>query len=323
MIGWVLFGVLFLLSLASHLFPPRNWWKSSVGILSVLAMGALYVWGVVGKEVLIDVKTANNEQTIQWTGLGSTYDTLFLQCHDLTPSHPSPLYLEYAEGSIPTWQASEYQSLSQTTAGAVPVKYPGGPGIIILSWDTQDVTSFTSFNAQIDNVHSSSRYKTASGSGETNSTSSYSTLRFDFEGTYVGDKNPVTGIRVITGGPPLIGGTCALYGRSLDVLSPMWTFLESLWRFRRAHAHVLSLATAFGAMIAGGLSAWFWWQSTRIEFAPFEPETWMGPEGQGMPARMRAVDEYVTNSSKANSKAAIWSGLTALLAGISTLLCAL
>ena len=102
-------------------------------------MGALYVWGVVGKEVLIEVKHANNEQTIQWTGLGSEYDTLFLQCHDLTPSTSGvSLSLIYAEGSIPKSQTTVNTGpadLLHSLLNPVPPRtavFPGGPSILIL-----------------------------------------------------------------------------------------------------------------------------------------------------------------------------------------------
>jgi hypothetical protein len=184
-------------------------------IIVLIVQGVKYHTDSIGKEIYIGKRTATNEQSITWTGFGGTYDALFLQCDDLKSSTSDVSFvLIYGEGTYPTWQTSQYSTKGTTTVGMV--------GIIISEEPvkTKDITSFT---ARINNVNSSSAYKTVIGTGATYNTSSYSTLSFVFQGTYLGDKGPITGIRVqafsfIPGKTSdffaSFSGACSLSGRS-------------------------------------------------------------------------------------------------------------
>ena len=50
-----------------------------------MAMGAVGAI-VVGALTLISTQTASNSASLQWTGLGSTYNTLLLDCNGLKPA---------------------------------------------------------------------------------------------------------------------------------------------------------------------------------------------------------------------------------------------
>jgi hypothetical protein len=84
--------------------------------------------------------------------------------------------------------------------------------------------------------------------------------------------------------------------------------------------HGLSLAAGTAAAISGIVSAYYWWSSTKVQFGRFEPETWEGLAGHERPARLRPLFDYVDQTGKANKKAAIASGITAVLGGLSAFL---
>jgi hypothetical protein len=180
-------------------------------ITGLVVQGIKYYEDNIGKEVLIGTQTANGKEAIQWTGLGR-YDTLRLQCNNLTPSTKGVAFrLLYAEGNIPTWQAAQYQSHSTTREGEITNTGELQFGILIAEV-VEDITTFT---ANISDVSSRSAYKMTVGTGAT--TSATKTLTFSFSGMYRGNKDPLTGIMVLPSMLGFISGTCSLYGRFLPI----------------------------------------------------------------------------------------------------------
>jgi hypothetical protein len=164
----------------------------------------------------ISTQTASSSASLQFTGLGSTYNTLFLNCNGLVPATNSvSLELQYGEGATPTWETANYSFGGRyATQGGSSGNEDGASGssIGLDGGVSNSAGANISFKAWISNVGSSSLYKQTValiGAYEVSST---------FEdwvaasGTYTGDTNAVTAIRILMSSGNITSGTCSLYG---------------------------------------------------------------------------------------------------------------
>jgi hypothetical protein len=167
--------------------------------------------GGVGSMNLISTQTASSSASLQWTGLGSGYNTLFLDCTLLPASNVVTSEIQVGEGGTPTWETSNYYSSgymvdSQDNTGTFDAAtYVGGNY-------RMDNTYGGSFQAWISSVPSTTTYKMIHGL-YTNQYSggSYSQNGW-FGGFYHGDTNAVTALRVLLSSGNITSGQCSLYG---------------------------------------------------------------------------------------------------------------
>jgi hypothetical protein len=166
----------------------------------------------------IATQTAASSASLQFTNLPTSYNTLFLNCQGLQPAtNGVTLEMQFGEGATPTWEVASYRYVDAaeydgaTTPGAIAST---SASAIHLS-NTTDVGSNSSYNSTaqlyISSVGSSSIYKMVqgqvsyfNGSGNSNN--------WNDEGTYTGDTNAITAIRILFSSGNITSGTCSLYG---------------------------------------------------------------------------------------------------------------
>ena len=175
--------------------------------------------GSSGGLTLISTQTASASASLQFTSLPTSYNTLFLNCNGLQPvTNNTSLELQYGEGGTPTWKTSNY---SYTVILATD-NGPGGTGNnaaagIILNYpgEVGNDTTKQSQNVKvwIHNITSTTLYKHVSFTGEVYDTTN--AAPYDGMvggGTYPGDTNAITAIRVLYASGNIGVGQCSLYG---------------------------------------------------------------------------------------------------------------
>jgi hypothetical protein len=73
-------------------------------------------WKAIGGMALISTQTASASASLQWTGLGSSYQYYQLNCSGLTPSTAALFEVQVGEGGTPTWETSGYTIDMEYTA---------------------------------------------------------------------------------------------------------------------------------------------------------------------------------------------------------------
>lgn len=196
----------------------------AAGLTAVLAAGAPVAFAqssdsvvtssaASGAIVLISTQTASTSADLRWTGLGSTYNTYLLTCTDIIPSTTSTnLLTQFGEGGTPTWETANYASVagplnssngtnSQTaTTGFIwnsIALVNNGDGVQGIQWIDGLQSAVHKF------VHGTSAI-----SWDTSGNAGGQTMI----GTYKGDTNAITAIRVIASSGNLASGSCSLYG---------------------------------------------------------------------------------------------------------------
>jgi hypothetical protein len=175
------------------------------------------VWITFPGLVLISTQTASNSASLQWTGLGSTYNIYKLYCNGMLPVNDANLlYLNVGEGGTPTWETSNGsyanrrdESASSNATVQITNTANGlgltGSDVSNLAGDpgTVDVTIY--------NVPSPSLYKDIvmyDGYRPTSGGFAYVVGG----GYWNGDTNAITAIRVLYTSGNISEGTCSLYG---------------------------------------------------------------------------------------------------------------
>lgn len=160
--------------------------------------------------------------TIDYTGLGSSYDVYNLYCHGMSPvSTGDRILLRVGTGGTPTWQAANYNTGSvqgdsaanaPTTTGAA-----NATSAIILgnTNQTNSAVSPTSFEATFFDVANNSttinvavRKHIVAKWGQIDGSANAITGMTD--GFYTGDTNAVTGIRILFNNSNIASGVCTL-----------------------------------------------------------------------------------------------------------------
>lgn len=157
--------------------------------------------------ILISTQTASSSASLQWTGTGNNY---YLSCQNMVNAAAGhTLYIEFGEGSTPTWEQANYNNYWGTPASAVS----GGTGIILAYGNS--AAPGASAEVHLFSLSSSSVEKMATGTW----------MEFDNDdsvfyggtigGYYTGDTGAITAVRVIVGtgaSGNITSGTCSLYG---------------------------------------------------------------------------------------------------------------
>jgi hypothetical protein len=167
---------------------------------------------------LISTQTASSSTSLQFTGLPSTYNTLFLNCSGLFTSGKTVTpRLQIGEGAGPAWETGAHY-----TTNSEFIYTSGGPGQCntttaetmfecggTIPSDPQEPFSL---KAYIDNVGSSSMYKQIIASTYLWWPKLAGHANFNYTGYWNADKNPITGIELVAAGGKWVSGQCSLYG---------------------------------------------------------------------------------------------------------------
>ena len=168
----------------------------------------------------ISTQTASGAASMQWTGLGTSYNDYVLQCPYVYPgTDHANVFIQFGEGATPTWQSANYVWMqSYVNSGASPAVAAGGSattdsGINVEAGGVPGVVNqAASIRAIIYNIPSSTYYQnvslTTTIAGNGSSTSGYF---FSGGGSFVGDTTPKTAVRVIAASGT-ITGSCSLWG---------------------------------------------------------------------------------------------------------------
>jgi hypothetical protein len=168
---------------------------------------------------LISTQTASNSATLQWTGLGSSYNTMFLDCNDVTPGNSGYNFeVQVGESAGPTWETSNYydgfiyiEHASATVEGVN--NSDGGAVIVATSVGSTGIASDYNLSLKlwISNMASTTAAKQMELSTSYDNGSSQ-VVPAQGGGAYYGDANAVTALRVLFSTGNISSGQCSLYG---------------------------------------------------------------------------------------------------------------
>jgi len=158
--------------------------------------------------ILISTQTASSSASLSWTGLGSTYNTLFLNCTGLLfSSNGATPHIYVGEGAGPTWKTATNYTNSQVWAGGYGSSTTA-PDILWTSGSTSTTVPML-VKLYIDNAGSSSIYKNFVY--DVNNPASFSTSTHGW-GYWNNDTNPITALEIVPSSGTISSGQCSLYG---------------------------------------------------------------------------------------------------------------
>jgi len=175
--------------------------------------------GLVERSRPDSTQTASNSASLSFTGLGSAYNTLLLDCNGLQPvTNGVDLELQYGEGATPTWETSNYAYVSggPSSGGNAAYIYSNSASAIYLNYangnDVNTATQEEVVKVWIHNVGQAGIYKTSLGQSDDCDSSTYQANAEVIDGKYTGDTNPITAIRILYSSGNISAGQCSLYG---------------------------------------------------------------------------------------------------------------
>ena len=171
-----------------------------------------------GGDALVKVAsgTASSSASIQFTGLGSTYNTYFVDCAGLLLSSDQALRLYVGEGAGPTWETgSNYTRQGLFTSQVSPTvggdNVTTGNGALVNSGGGS-LTKPRSLRFFIDNVSSTSLAKNITYVTAVYVDNSSSTTYHREASYWNADTNAITGVELVPDVGNIASGTCTLYG---------------------------------------------------------------------------------------------------------------
>jgi hypothetical protein len=163
----------------------------------------------------ISTQTASSSASLQFTNLPTSYNTLFLNCAGLMVSSASSLILfRVGEGAGPTWETSGNYRSAWNDCGTAGCGSNYGTSATD-AFDSNigyNTTIPSSIKVYIDNIGSSSLYKTITWNATTGFTGPTSFYGYSGWAYWANDTNAVTGIELVTASGTITSGTCSLYG---------------------------------------------------------------------------------------------------------------
>ena len=182
-------------------------------VLTSQGGGSTAMTWVAPVDVLISTQTASNSASLSWTGLGSSYNTYFLDCSLIPATNTVAFEIQVGEGGTPTYETSNYwASAYLTDSGGNTGAYTSTGYILASASNRVDNVYGGSFQAWISSVPSTATYKMIHGLyTHAYSAGSYSQGGW-FEGFYHGDTNAVTALKVLLSSGNITSGQCSLYG---------------------------------------------------------------------------------------------------------------
>jgi hypothetical protein len=169
-----------------------------------------------GPMSLISTQTASASASLQFTNLPTSYNTLFLNCSGLVPSAggSNQPALQVGEGAGPTWKTSTYEYTGYASGSSIysnPFYNASASSILLTASSIGTSSAGGSLKIYIDNTASSSIYKnvTAQGTSVDVNGDLFTNIA---SGTFMGDTNPITALKIFLGAGNITSGTCSLYG---------------------------------------------------------------------------------------------------------------
>ena len=171
-----------------------------------------------GGDALVKVAsvTASSSSSIQVTGLGSSYNTYFVDCAGLLLSSDQALRLYVGEGAGPTWETGStytrqglFTSQASGTVGGDNVTT--GNGALVNSGGGS-LTKPRSLRFFIDNVSSVSLAKNITSVTAVYVDNLASTGYVREASYWNADTNAITGVELVPDVGNIASGTCTLYG---------------------------------------------------------------------------------------------------------------
>jgi hypothetical protein len=169
-----------------------------------------------GGLTLISTQTASASPSLQWTGLPTTYNTLFLDCNDIVTGTGN-LELQFGEGATPTWETASYKYSysnrgSTNTVGGSASNSAAGIFISGGAYNGSNAAQTVTAKVYINNVGDSSFYKQVVGTS-TSWDGAGVFYPWILGGAYAGDHNAITGLKVlVSDASNMTSGQCSLYG---------------------------------------------------------------------------------------------------------------
>lgn len=166
----------------------------------------------------ISALTASSSANLSFTGLGSTYNTLILDCNDMLPSGTNvDLQLLFGEGAGPTYEVTNYYGGLSWVSSL--------PGSGVNGMTNAAAISLTTPSSQMDGVgvptHIANTHIFVSRVASTShaKVATYATGYASGDGVsvvgsagYYGDTNAITALRIQFSSGNITSGTCTLYG---------------------------------------------------------------------------------------------------------------
>ena len=160
---------------------------------------------------LISTQTASTSASLQWTGLGSTYNTYMLDCNGLSMTTSGvSLEMQVGEGST-TWENGAHYTYSMYANGSSS-SATNGTSILMASALAATTTASSATTAYIRNVSNTSIWKTVTFESGYYSTSSNSPISSTGCGAWAGDTGAITAIQILPSSSTIKSGQCSLYG---------------------------------------------------------------------------------------------------------------
>lgn len=163
---------------------------------------------------LISTQVASAASTIEWTGLGTTYNNYYMNCSQVFPSvNGAAVNLQFGQGGTPTWKTSGYKYsgfyIASTSATVNGINNDSDTTGSIGGNVTNNVLGSIAFDLFLFNIPLGTTNKTYMSKLQFVS-ASVSYIQ-NISGVYAADTTAATAIRLIPSSGT-VTGTCSLYG---------------------------------------------------------------------------------------------------------------
>lgn len=210
-------------------YPSAFWLGGTndvaAGNVSQVGAGVLYnltgatnpvVSSASGGLSLLSTQVASGSAALSFTGIGPGPNTLLLDCNGVfVGTNNNSMLLQYGEGTTPTWETASYAysaSAYSSTGGASNPFSANASGIALY---TLGLSSIHGFNAKVWISLTQSDLKVASYTvAYADATDAPDMVWISGSGSYHGDTNPITALRIISGAGTISSGQCSLYSLS-------------------------------------------------------------------------------------------------------------
>lgn len=164
---------------------------------------------------LISTQTASNSAALQFTNLPTSYNRLVLSCTGIiTSAARATVELQFGEGAGPTWEAANYIYENHATGSTnydQEFNYSSSASYIYLADGSTDSSHPTTLQYYINDIGNTSVYKSVVGlSTEWDTTPGHYSIYGG--GSYSGDTNAITGLKLLPASGTITSGQCSLYG---------------------------------------------------------------------------------------------------------------
>jgi hypothetical protein len=166
-----------------------------------------------GSLTLISTQIASSSASLQFTGLPTIYNTLFLNCNGLLASSGTANFLLLVgEGATPTWETGSHYTIAGYYGGHTNANLTLTTATNLLNLSQSSTTIPQSLKVYIDNIGSSALYKNVTSFQGVYSTTGGGYYMVTTAAYWNNDTNPVTGIELSASTGTIASGQCSLYG---------------------------------------------------------------------------------------------------------------